>query len=221
MKLLSLLIPLLCVACATGPRDLPAPPPKARPVAPEVSAVRESIAKTNKSVAIIDAGAKEAAREATKARQEAERLKNQQTASAAELRGLWESLQSVEARNLFLESETSRLSLQVGKLEASGAVLEQAAAEKDAEADELRRQLLFAADVIATNKKATADAEKAATKERTRADNLAGEIGIYRWLLWPVGIVLVLLVIAWIALKWFLPPSATDAILNRALSLNR
>lgn len=204
MRFAGWILPLIALlaSCATQPTGLPTPPPKAKPVAPQVSRVRDSVATVDKVATVIESNAKEASQAATAARKEAERLKDQQRASAAELEGLWKSLQSVEARNLFLENETQRLSRHLTELGGLTSALEQAAAAKDAEADQLRAQAAQLTETAIAQVKASKAAEKEAQVQRTRADKLAGEIRIYRVVAIGAGVLVLLL----IAAKFFLPP---------------
>lgn len=203
--LLFILCALVAASCApkaplTPP--LPTAPPKAILVAPLASKVRESIATADRTAAVIDAGAKEASKAATKARAEAERLKIQKTATEGELTKLWQSLQAVESRNLFLESQVTRLTTNLADARGAAATLQEHAAKKDQEAEAAQAQL---ADVKVT---ATYHAGQAkatweeSLKQRTRADKLAGEILLYRIAL---GICAALLV-SWVAIRFFLPP---------------
>ena len=128
-------------SCASKPAPssvVPPIPPRAPPVAPEANKLRDQITAADKSAAMIDAGAKEARKAATAARVEAERLKTQKTATEAELTKLWQDLQTIESRNPFLETETSRLAANLTDARDTAAKLQEHAAVKDAEADGLR-----------------------------------------------------------------------------------
>ena len=203
--LLALALPLAVLSCApkAAPSSIvPPAPPKALPVAPEVSKLRDQITEADKSAAVIDAGAKEARLAATAARKEAERLKTQKTATEGELTKLWQDLQTVESRNLFLETETSRLAVNLKDARATAAKLQEHAAAKDAEAERLRGDLDFLSVVAKDHANSRSEAEKATAKERTRADKLAGEIRLYRIALGICGAI----ALAWVAAKIFLPP---------------
>jgi uncharacterized phage infection (PIP) family protein YhgE len=203
------LIPSLCslllASCATKPTPVSTvapPPPRAAAVAPEVSKLRDHVAEADKMAASIDTGAKEARLAATRAREEAERLKSRKAATEAELTKLWQDLQTVEARNLFLETESSRLTAALSDARASAAKLQQYAATKDAEAEQLRAghtQLTATVSDYATQLAATT---KATEIQRTRADKLAGEIRLYRIAL----AICAAIALAWVAAKIFLPP---------------
>lgn len=185
MKYLTIILTGLALAsCATtkapSTPPLPQAPPRAVLVAPEASRVRESIATADRTAAVIDAGAKDASKAATAARQEAERLKDQAAVSPAEMTKLWQDLQSLEARNLFLETQASRLVANLTDARNTAATLQQVAAEKDAEAEQLRAQHLQLSQT-ATHYSQQLDAtHQESVKQRTRADKLAGEILLYR-----------------------------------------
>jgi predicted nucleic acid-binding Zn-ribbon protein len=204
MKLL-LILPLLALAsCATRTAvtaPLPAPPPKAAAVAPEVSRIRESIADADQQATAIRHAAQESTRAAADARKESGRLAGKGSATPAELNSLWKALQSLEARNLFLEGETHRLTGQLTTLRTSAASLEEKAAARDAEATQLRDQNIHLSARVTTSDRMTATAQGDAIQQRTRADKLAGEIRLYRIAL---GIFAALL-IGWLALKFLLP----------------
>jgi chromosome segregation ATPase len=205
IRLLTIALCAVLASCASkhAPSSIvPPAPPRAVPVAPEVSKLRDQITAADKSVAVIAAGAKEAARAATAARQEAERLKIQKSATEAELTKLWHDLQTVEARNFFLETETSRLAVNLTDARATAAKLQEHAAAKDAEAERLRGDLDFLSIVAKDHANSRSEAEKATAKERTRADKLAGEIRLYRIALGICGAI----ALAWVAAKIFLPP---------------
>lgn len=205
MRYLAALIGLLIASCAPKAAvfaPLPSAPPKAVAVAPEVSKVREAIANADKQAATIRAAATEASRQITAARVDAERLAKAQAATPADLNGLWKALQSAESRNLFLEDETNRLSIRLTATSSDIARLEALASAKDAEASDLRRQNDDLRARVAASDKVAADAQAEAAKQRTRADKLAGEIRLYRL---GLGIA-ALLLIAWVILKFILPP---------------
>lgn len=195
---------LLFTACATKPTPssiIPAAPPKAIPVTPEASKLRDQINAADKTAALIDTGAKEAHKAATAARAQAERLKDQKSATPAELTKLWQDLQSLEARNLFLETETSRLTANLTDARNTAGTLQQYAAAKDAEAQQLRSQHSHLSTMVSDYSTQLTTANKATTQQRARADRLAGEILLYRIAL---GIIAALL-IGWAILKLFLP----------------
>lgn len=199
MKWLLALAVALLASCASKPSPsaiAPPAPPRAVQVAPEVSKLRDQITVADRSVAVIDAGAKEAAKAATAARQEAERLKVQKSASEAELDGLWKQLQTVEIRNLFLEAETSRLAANLTDARDTAAKLQQHAAAKDAEADQLRAGHAHLASMVGDYSKQLAAAREKITKESSRADKLSGEIRLYRvclGILLTIGIIRIFL----------------------------
>ncbi len=180
---------------------LPPPPPRAAAVAPEVSKVRESIADADKNAAAIRDAARHSSAAAKEARQEAERLAERRSATPDELNGLWKALQSLEARNLFLEAETESLTTRLTALRTEAAALQQTATARDAEATQLRalsENLTATANHCAT----TLDrAHKQTALQRSRADKLAGEIHLYRIAL---GIAAMLAVL-WAVVKLVLP----------------
>lgn len=202
------IIPLCCIllaSCATRPAPtsaIPPAPPRAATVAPEAGKLRDQVDDAGKMAAVIDTGAKEARQAATRAREEAERLKTRKTATEAELTRLWQDLQSVETRNLFLETETSRLAANLNDARRTAATLQQHASAKDAEADQLRAGHTHLGKVVADQARQIAATGKAIELQRTRADKLAGEIRIYRIAL---GICAAI-TIAWVAAKLLLPP---------------
>lgn len=208
IRLLSIALIGLLVSCASKPAQssvIPPAPPRAAPVAPEVSKMRDQITAVDKSVAVIDASAKEARQASTAARQEAERLKTQKTATEAELTKLWQDLQTVEARNLFLETETSRLAASLTDARTTAARLQEHAAAKDQEADQLRAGHDHLKAMVGDYASQLATVQKTVEAQRTRADKLAGEIRLYRIAL---GICAAI-ALAWVAAKIFLPPRLT------------
>jgi len=202
------IIPLLCIlvaSCATRPTPtpvIPPAPPRAAVVAEEAGRLRDHISDAGKMAAVIGSGAKEARLAATKAREEAERLKTQKSASGAELTRLWQDLQAVEARNLFLETETSRLAGNLADARKAAATLQQHASAKDAEADQLRAGHTHLSTMVGDYASQLTARNKAAEAQRTRADKLAGEIRLYRIAL---GLCLAI-ALAWVAARIFLPP---------------
>lgn len=200
IRILSIALPCMLASCATRhapPPTTPPAPPRAAAVAPEVSKLRDHMAEAGKMATIIGSGATEARLAATKAREEAERLKTRKTATATELTQLWRDIQTVEARNLFLETETSRLTASLTDARNTAATLQQHAAVKDAEADQLRAGHTHLRSLVGDYAKQLAATAKASESHRTRADKLAGEIRIYRIAL---GICLAI-VLAWVAAK--------------------
>ncbi|MBX3740260.1 MAG: hypothetical protein KF712_04670 [Akkermansiaceae bacterium] len=199
-------IPLCCIllaSCASKPAPtsiVPAAPPRAAAVAPEAGRLRDQIADAGEMAAIIGSGATEARLAATKAREEAERLKTLKTATEAELTRLWQDLQTVEARNLFLDTETSRLAAALTDARAAAGRLQEHASMKDAEAGQLRAAHTHLSTMVADHATQLTAATKAIGIQRTRADKLSGEIRIYRITL---GICLAI-ALAWIAAKTFL-----------------
>ncbi len=163
--------------------------------------LRERIADADKRTAAIHDAARDSAESATEARREAERLKEKRTATAEELDGLWKQLQTVEARNLFLESSSSKLATDLSSLRANAAALESIAAEKDREAAALRDQNGFLGESAKHRADALEEAHKQLTAARTRADRLAGEIRLYRLVL---GIA-ALLYVLWLVIRFLLP----------------
>ncbi len=196
---------LLCISCARSslqdPRPLPPPPAAAPPVAPAVTRVRETLATTGRDAAVLQHAAADLSRAAADATREAARLAGKQTATPDELNGLWKSLQSLEARNLFLESETTRLTGNLQDLAGQLVILQQTAADRDAEATQLRDQLAFAHAEKSRDSAAIDRARHDTLTQRTRADRLTGEIIIYRIIL---GILLALILI-WILIRLLLP----------------
>jgi chromosome segregation ATPase len=204
-RLLTIALCAVLASCASKPAPssvIPPAPPRAVPVAPEASKLRDQIADAGKMAAVIDAGAKEARQAATAARQEAERLKTQKTATEAELTKLWQDLQTVEARNLFLETETSRLTVSLTDARATAGKLQEYASAKDAEAEQLRVGHSHLKAMVGDYTTQLASANKAIEGQRTRADKLAGEIRLYRIAL----VICVAIALAWVAAKLFLPP---------------
>ncbi|WAC18938.1 hypothetical protein OVA24_17030 [Luteolibacter sp. SL250] len=202
-------IAIFCCAvlasCAPKPAPtsvVPPAPPRATAVAPEVGKLRDHIAEADRMATAIDSGAKEARLAATRAREEAERLKDRKTATEAELTRLWQDLQTMEARNLFLETETARLAANLTDARKTAATLQQHAAAKDAEADQLRAAHTHLTSTVADYATQITASNKAAEAQRTRADKLAGEIRLHRIAL---GIC-VAIALAWVAAKLLLPP---------------
>lgn len=181
---------------------LPAPPPKAAAVAPAVSRIRETISDADKQAAAVRDAARESATASTRAREEAGRLAANKTATAAELTGLWQALQSVEARNLFLEGETARLTTRITTLRDEASRLQETATARDLEATQLRgaNDGLMATTAHYATALRTAQAD--ASTQRTRADKLKGEINLHRIAL---GIAAILIVL-WAALRFLTPP---------------
>jgi len=171
-------------------------------VAPEASKLREHITDADKAAAAIATGATEARKAATAAREEAARLKQNKTASEAELTKLWLDLQTVETRNLFLETETTRLTANLTDARRTAGILQEYASAKDAEADRLRAGHDHLATQVADHATQLSAAHRAAQDHRSRADKLAGEVRLYRIALAIVAAIL----IAWVALRIFLRP---------------
>lgn len=203
ISLIALLV--LAASChhakVTPSAKLPAAPPRALPVAPEASKVRDQITLADKTASTISTGAQQAAKHATAARQEAERLKAAKSADEAELASLWQSLLTLEAENHSLAKDASRLTTHLADARLTAASLQQYASAKDAEADLLRSQHTHLADSIADYAKQVAALEKSAADHRTKADRLTGEIRLYRISLGMIAILL----IGWVAARLFLP----------------
>jgi chromosome segregation ATPase len=194
---------VLLASCATKPAPasiIPAAPPRAAAVAPEAGKLRDQISNAGEISAIIGSGAKEARLAATKAREDAERLKARKTANEAELTRLWQDLQNVEERNLFLEMETSRLAASLTDARATAGRFQEQASMKDAEADQLRAAHIHLSTMAADHATRLTAATKSIETQRTRADKLSGEIRIYRIAL---GICLAI-ALSWIAAKTIL-----------------
>lgn len=205
IRLLSLLLLTALTSCATKQATstlLPPPPPRAVAVAPEASRLHEQITTADHTAANIATGAAKARQAATAARQEVARLKQNKTATEAELTKLWQDLQTVETRNLFLETETSRLSSNLTEARKTATTLQQYASAKDTEADQLRAGNDHLTHTVGSFSKQLAAANKATDDHRSHADRLLGEIRLYRITL---GITAAI-IIAWISLKLFLPP---------------
>lgn len=194
-----------CAPNRLPPASVPTPPPRAVPVAPEASKVRESIAVADRTAVVIDTTAKDAARAATEARKEAERLKTQKSAAPAELDRLWQDLQSLEARNLFMETQASRLVANLTDARNTAAILQQVAAEKDAEADGLRSQNTQLGKTVSNYSTELNKSYADAAKQRSRADLLAGEIRLYRLALGIASLLIVLYLFARFLLPRFIP----------------
>lgn len=127
MKTILLLIPVLLVA-SCAPKALPviATPVRTVEVAPKAKLVRPSLERVGEKAGELkgqlDTLSGEAARarvEADQATAEAKRLADQGTATKAELDGMWKSLQSLSARNLFLETELATAKKTIGELQTS------------------------------------------------------------------------------------------------------
>lgn len=219
-----LLPPLILAAitsCAPAPSTVPpfvkqTLPAKAADISPALEAARDAAARAD---AAADASREQVTvitRETTTLRQglqaataEADRLRKQKTASETELDGLWQSLQVLTARNLFLESETQAAADSLARektlrLTASEALTtaQALARGKESEALQLRLQLIDSEaqrEAIHTTSTALA---KAVTQQQSRADQLAGEIRLYRIAL---GIAALLLIL-WLVIKFLLPP---------------
>lgn len=207
MKWLAIIISAVCLASCANKRTLtpplPVAPPKAILVAPVASQVRESIAVADKTAAVLDVGAKEAGKAATAARIEAERLKNQKAANESELTKLWQDLQSVESRNLFLETQTSRLVANLSDARKTAETLQQHAAAKDAEAERLRDQHKQLSETASYYSEGLAAAYKSIQDERSRADKLEGEILLYRIALGIISTLALLYVAAKLVIRYF------------------
>lgn len=191
-----------CAHIGTSTPPLPSPPPKAQPVAPVAVKVSEGVAATDKQAAAVVIAAKESTKAATAAREEAQRLAEKQEATPDELNGLWKALQTVEARNLFLEEETNRLTETINILRTSSAELGALSSAKDAENDELRRLNGFLTTTANHRAGEVSDLQQQLIDARKARDRLGGEIRLYRIALGVAALLLVL----WIVLKLLLPP---------------
>lgn len=192
----------LLSSCATSPRaPVVTAPLRVENVQPVAAKVRESIREADKMVSVIQREATQAAGEATAARVEAERLKEKQTATAGELDALWQSLKSVEARNLFLEKESKTLAYKLTAMTGEAANFDRIASAKDAEATTLRGQNGDMARTIAEIQKAL-DSQ---TAKLAKAEKKGAAAGVYRiWVI--VGAVTITILLAGIVyLKLFAP----------------
>jgi len=195
-RLLAILCPVLLItSCAPKALVVPPAPAKVAKVAPQARGVREGLTDADYKAIAIREAAKEGSLLATKARQDAERLKEAKTATEQELTKLWHDLQTVEARNLFLEQETARLSAHLSATLLKAVELEDTANAKDAEVTALRDRFdhlgRVATEAIEREKDAVA-----------AVNRLRGEIWIYRWIAIALGV----LILLWILKKVFLPP---------------
>ncbi|MBK1883653.1 hypothetical protein JIN85_14625 [Luteolibacter pohnpeiensis] len=201
-------IVLLFAGCApktASVAPLPSPPAEAAPVTAPAKASREAVERADTKATQLASAAAEARADATAAREEAERLAKAKTATAEELDDLWKSMQKVEARNLFLESETKTLSAQLAEAHKLSAELESAATAKDAESAALRAQNEDLRAVAATYADKINAVQREASELKTKADKLAGEIRVYRWALWGIGGLIGLLGLAYVTLRWIAP----------------
>ena len=221
MKFLLPLVLATITSCAPAPsavspfikQTLPA---RAADISPALDAARDATAQADAAVDLSREHLTAITRETTTLRQglqaataEADRLRKQKTASEAELDGLWRSLQTLTARNLFLESETQAatdslareksLRLLAGEALTSAQAL---ARGKESEATQLRLQLIDSEAAREAIHATSAALAKAVTQHQSRADQLAGEIRLYRIAL---GIAALLLLL-WLIIKFLLPP---------------
>lgn len=191
-------------------------PAKAADISPALNAARDAAARADAASDLSREHITTITRESTTLRQglqaataEADRLRKQKTASETELDGLWQSLQALTARNLFLEAETQAATNSLARertlrLTASEALAtaQTLARSKESEATQLRLQLIdseYQREAIHTTSTSLA---KTAAQHQSRADQLAGEIRLYRIAL---GIA-VLLFVLWLIIKFLLPP---------------
>lgn len=144
----------------------------------------------------------------TAALAEADRLRVQQSASPAELTGLFQQLKAVQARNLFLEAEVaaavSTADLQKNlrvTAEANLAALEKVAADRDAETATLRLQHEDMAAMILSQK--TAFEAQAKTLTKAKEDAAIG--GYLRTWVIVVAVCLGLFIALSAYLKFFIP----------------
>jgi len=200
------LIAALLTACGTrsipgATPPLPAAPPRAIPVVPAVSQLRETLQAADRQTALIHQTAEEVTRATRAAREKASELAKEQSATPEQLTRLWHDLQSVEARNLFLETQTKRLTANLTDARATAATLQQAAAAKDAEAEALRQQHSHLSQTVSHYSQELHTAHKATLTQRTKADELRGEIRLHRLALGIAGLLLVL----YLAARFLLP----------------
>lgn len=208
--LLTAILPLLLPACATkaipgGTPPLPAAPPKAILVAPAVSQLRETLQAADRQSTLVTQAARETTRATTQAREKAGVLAKNRAATPEELTRLWQDLQSLEARNLFLETQTQRLTGNLTDARNTAAILQQTAAAKDAEADALRQQHTHLTQTVSHYSRELGTAHQAAITQRTRADQLSGEIRLYRLALGIAALLLILYLTARFLLPRLLP----------------
>ena len=131
-KTLIILLASIVGACA----------PKAvivEPIAPAVTKARASVEASNassarleKSVGSLHTGISQLGADISKATAEADRLRQQGTASAAELEDQWKALTGIQTRNLFLETQST----EAVRNAAEQRVLKDAAASRLAELEQ-------------------------------------------------------------------------------------
>lgn len=195
------LIPLI-LACAMascahrGPAPSPVlPVPKAVVVTPDVQAISPSVdrvsdanSKLKGQVGALQAQAKTAREEADRAMAEAARLVVMGSATKGELEGMWRSLQSVSARNLFLETELIKTNDLLN--EQSTALIETrnklSAAISSAGAADMAAQRNEAQLTAVTNQfvQAKSESDELAKLNAAKGDR----IDLLEWWLWRLGI---------------------------------
>ena len=205
-----IVLAVLVSSCATktqGEVKAAATPParaaiesSASSVDTSTKAVEESNQLLRTQVVKLKTASSDAKNAATLAREEAERLKNSEQATAAELDALWKLVSKVEARNMFLEEETNKLADQtedqhakILELRATVEHLKSEAIKKDGEVAALR----FA--------KAESDAAIKQANERIKALSAAAveaaSAKSYKAILFWIGGGLLLVILVYISIK--------------------
>lgn len=220
MKPVLLIIVCALTSCATPPAVAPfikqTLPAESADISPALGAARDAAARADAANDLSREHISTIQRETTTLRQglqaataEADRLRKQKTASETELDHLWQSLQNLTTRNLFLEAEaqaaTDSLAREKSLRLLAGEALTSAqtlARGKESEATQLRLQLIDSEAQREAIHSTSAALAKAATQHQSRADKLSGEIRLYRIVL---GIS-ALLFLLWLITKFFLPP---------------
>ena len=221
MKLFVPLILAVITSCAPSSPLVPpfvkqTLPAQAADISPALNAARDAATKADAAVDLSRGHITTITRETTTLRQglqaatdEADRLRRQKTASEAELDGMWQSLQALTARNLFLESEAQAAADSLAREKTLRHTASEAlttahalARGKESEATQLRLQLIDSESQREAIHTTSAALAKAVAHHQSRADKLAGEIRLYRIAL---GIA-ALLFLLWIIIKFLLPP---------------
>lgn len=201
MKTLTLLLTILALANCAAPKAVPVPNyqpqavvPRAPDVSPHVEGLREATATADRASAVREDRGNRLATEAqrlkhgmTKAVQEADRLRQQQAATAADIDALWALLteQNQIAESLFAEAEHYRAAARIeseARAEANAklAPLQRAVSASKAELDAVRLQLIDS-EQAAKNATISANSHHAeAVKAKGEADKAKGAIRVWR-----------------------------------------